>query len=335
MTIVILRYFAKFFKNVPTEAIMAKFTIVITTYNRLPLLRRAVESVLSQTVPCELVVADDCSTDGTQEYLKSLGDRIIYHRNPVNSGHAKTMNAGVAAATGEWVKALDDDDYLAPNCIETMTKAIGLRPQAVICSCQAIQVDENEQELFRTQPHGPGQAFYVPQEDIHYGMLLDQVPFGTPVQVAFKKEAFLKSGGWDSTFNLNYDDIDSWVKIAQYGDAIFINDCLAYRTLWPGGLNVKFPIQERLKTNILIKEKIYNLVNPLYQNQLDPLNSIKKYLALHWMLVSLKDGKFSDAIKVGATGLFSISGWQLLLKFIYNRKIKKQGKKIRQKVILS
>ena len=314
---------------------MVKFTVVITTYNRSSLLKRAVESVLSQTVPCELVVADDCSTDGTEDYLKSLGDRIIYHRNPVNLGHAKTVNAGVEVATGDWIKALDDDDYLAPNCIEQMTEAIALRPESAICSCQAIQVDANEQEFSRTEPHGPGKVFYVPQEDIHYGMLLEQVPFGTPVQVAFKKEAFVRSGGWDSSFNLNYDDIESWVKIAQYGDAVFINDYLAYRTIWPGGRNVKFPIQERLQTNITIKEKIYHLVNPLYQKKLEPFDSIQKYMALHWMFVSLKNKNVSDALRVGIPALFSPSAWRLFLKFIYNRKIKKTGKNIRQEVLLS
>ena len=313
---------------------MAEFTVVITTYNRLAFLRRAVESVLAQTVPCELVVVDDCSTDGTEDYLKSLGDRIIYHRNAVNLGHAKSVNAGVEAATRGWIKALDDDDYLAENCIEKMTVAIALRPQAVICSCQVIQVDQNKQELYRTQPHGPGKAFYVPQEDIHYGMLLDQVPFGTPVQVAFKKEAFLNSGGWDSSFNLNYDDIDSWVKIARYGDAVFLNDYLAYRTIWPGARNIKFSIEKRLETNIIIKQKIYDLVNPLYHNQLEPFESIKNYMALHWMLVCLKNRKFSDAWQVGSSGLFSLSGWQLLLKFIYHRKIKHKGKNIRQLVLI-
>jgi len=314
---------------------MSKFTVVITTYNRLSLLKRAVESVLAQTTPCELVVADDCSTDGTQEYLTSLGDRIIYHRNAVNLGHATTMNAGVEAASGDWIKALDDDDYLAPNCIEKMTEAIALCPQAVICSCQAIQVDEHEQELFRTQPHGPGKAFYVPQEDIHYGMLLDQVPFGTPVQVAFKKEAFLKSGGWDSSFNLNYDDIDSWLKISRYGDAVFLNEYLAYRTIWSGGRNVKFPIQERLNTNIKIKQKIYQLVAPLYQDKLEPFDRIKKYMALHWMLVSIKSKQFSEAWKVGYSGILSISGWWLLFKFIYHRRILKEGKDIRQLLLIS
>ena len=42
-----------------------KFSVVITTYNRLDLLKRAINSALNQTLKCEVVVADDCSSDGT------------------------------------------------------------------------------------------------------------------------------------------------------------------------------------------------------------------------------------------------------------------------------
>lgn len=167
-----------------------KFSIVISTYNRVSLLRRAIDSALSQTVPCEVVVADDCSTDETEAYVRSLGPGIIYHRNSVNSGHAATVNAGVQAAAGDWIKFVDDDDYLAPNCIEEFVKAIGLHREAVIASCQAAQVDVNEVEMSRTRQTGPGRAFSIQQEDIHYGMLLELVPFGTPIQVACQRDAF-------------------------------------------------------------------------------------------------------------------------------------------------
>jgi glycosyltransferase involved in cell wall biosynthesis len=136
-----------------------KFSVVISTYNRLNLLQRAIDSARNQTIECEVVVADDCSSDDTQTYLKSLGDKVVYHRNEVNQGHAATVNAGVAKASGDWIKFLDDDDYLAPNCIEEMAKAIALRPDAVICSCVAAQVDSNKVELSRTPQVGPGLAF--------------------------------------------------------------------------------------------------------------------------------------------------------------------------------
>jgi glycosyltransferase involved in cell wall biosynthesis len=297
-----------------------KFSIVITTYNRLNLLRRAIDSALAQTMPCEVVVVDDCSSDGTQAYvqerrdaLASNGDqRLIYYRNSTNLGHSKSVNAGVELATGEWIKPLDDDDYLAPNCIEEMTKAIALRPQAVICSCQAAQVDANEVELGRTKQVGSDKAFYISQEDIHYGMLLELVPFGTPAQVAFSRSAFLKSGGWDSSLDANFDDIDSWIKIAQFGDAIFINECLSYRTLWSGAYNQKFTLEKRLNTNLLIKEKIYSLVSKKHQSEIPKLQDIRAYIHLHWSFVALKQGKLLSAATMSFPASFSIKAWQLL-----------------------
>jgi tetratricopeptide (TPR) repeat protein len=92
------------------------------------------------------------------------------------------------------------------------------------------------------------------------------------------------------------DDIDSWIKISQFGDAIFINQCLAYRTIWPGAFNQKISLKKRLDTNILIKEKIYKLVNQKYQIQLPRLEHIRDYLKLHWSLVALKRAKVKNAI---------------------------------------
>lgn len=294
-----------------------KFSIVISTYNRLNLLRRAIDSALAQTISCEVVVADDCSTDDTQAYIHSLGEQVVYHRNPQNQGHSKTVNAGVQAASGDWIKFIDDDDYLAPNCVEEMMQAIQLRSQAVICSCRAIQVDEHEHELRRTYRVGPGRAFYIPQEDIHYGMLLEQIPFGTPVQVACQRDAFLKSGGWDSSLDANCDDIDSWVKIAQFGDAIFINVCLAYRTVWTGAYNRKFPLQKRLETNLLIKTRIYGFVNETYHDQLPKQEEIQAYLNLHWAGVALKQGQISTALSLIFPAVFSGPAWKLLINAIW------------------
>lgn len=313
-----------------------KFSIVISTYNRVSLLRRAVDSALSQTVPCEVVVADDCSTDETDNYLRSLGDRVVYHRNETNSGsHAVTVNNGVQVASGDWIKFVDDDDYLAPNCIEEFLKAIALHPQAVICSCQAAQVDANEVELSRTRQTGPGKAFYIPQADIHYGMLLELVPFGTPIQVACRRDAFLKSGGWDATMtSFDSDDIDSWIRIVQFGDAIFINQCLAFRTVWPGGYNKKISLIKRCDTNISIKEKIYALVDERHRDRIPDIREVRDYMKLHWSAIALKQKNWQTALQMGLPAAFSLKAWKLLTEVISSRKQPKENRNVRQLVLI-
>jgi len=218
------------------------------------------------------------------------------------------------------IKFVDDDDYLAPNCIEEFARAICLRPEAVIASCQGVQVDSNEVELSRTRQTGPGKAFYIHQKDIHYGMLLELVPFGTPIQVACQRDAFLKSGGWDSSLDANCDDIDSWIEIAQFGDAIFLNQCLAYRTVWPGAYNQKFSLQKRVETNILMKEKIHALVNEKHREDIPEMQDIRDYLKLHWSLVAAKQKQLKNALQMAFTAAFSPTAWKLLIAAARSRK---------------
>lgn len=297
-----------------------KFSVVITTYNRLDLLKRAINSAFNQTIECEVIVADDCSSDGTDEYVTSFRkqlppeqqQRLVYLRNCNNSGHAATVNAGVSKARGEWIKFLDDDDYLAANCLEEMLCAIALRENAVIVSCIAAQVNDSEVEVGYTPVLGPGEAFYIPQADIHFGMLLERLPFGTPVQVACTRKAFLKSGGWDTTLT-GCDDIDSWIRIAQFGDALILNQCLAYRTIWAGGYDQKIYLNKRLDTNISMKEKIYALVDEKHRSEIPALDDIKGYLKLHWAIVALKQKKVKNFLNLADTSILSLTAWRLLL----------------------
>ena len=307
--------------TIDSTEIMAdiSFSVVITTYNRLELLKRAIHSALGQSIPCEVIVVDNASTDGTQDYVNALGDSVVYVRNATNTNHAGAVNAGVKAAQGDWVKLIDDDDYIAPNCLEVMSQAIELRSQAVICSCQAAQVDTAGTELSRTPKTGPGEIFYIPQSDIHYGMLLEVVPFGTPIQVAVRRDAFLASGGWDLSMT-SCDDIDSWIRVAEHGDALFINQCLAYRTVWPGGYDQKISFQQRLATNMLMKERIYGRINEAHQAKLPALFAINQYLHLHWAIVALKQKQPAQSLGLGFPAALSPAAWQLLQQAVRMRK---------------
>ncbi|MEI7682145.1 MAG: glycosyltransferase family 2 protein, partial [Betaproteobacteria bacterium] len=89
-------------------------SVVIPTHNRSERLRQAIESVRTQGwKDLEIIVVDDASTDGTpalMEDLSKLEPRIRYIRNTVALGGGGARNAGIAAARGEYVAFLDDDD---------------------------------------------------------------------------------------------------------------------------------------------------------------------------------------------------------------------------------
>ena len=307
---------------------MIKFTVVITTYNRLEWLKRAIESALSQSVPCEVVVVDDASDDGTADYLKSLGNSIVSVLHPSNLGHSKSINDGVQAAQGEWIKLLDDDDYLAPNCIEQLATELAQFPGAVICSCQATYVDANNQEIRQTHPLNSQKSCLIPQEDIHYNMLIEQLAFGTPVQVSVQKEAFMKSGGWDSAFDGNFDDIEFWTRITEYGDALFVNQCLVYRTIWSGNCSGQLPLQKRLDANILIKQRLYERVHPKYQERIPKSQDVYTFLKLYWGLIGLKNQRVSEGFKLLSSSLLYPASWFSLTRVLYSKKVKPLFEKV-------
>jgi hypothetical protein len=96
-----------------------RITVVIPTYNRLPLLQRAVASALACGAPVGVHVLDNCSTDGTAVWLASsavAGDpRIRVTRHPENIGGNANYAAGLAAVDSEYFIPLADDDELLPG----------------------------------------------------------------------------------------------------------------------------------------------------------------------------------------------------------------------------
>jgi Glycosyl transferase family 2 len=93
-------------------------SIVIPSYQARRWLAGAIESALAQTWPrCEVIVADDGSTDGTAAVARSFGQRVRLVTGP-NVGPGGARNRGLAEAKGDWVQFLDADDVLLPRKVE-------------------------------------------------------------------------------------------------------------------------------------------------------------------------------------------------------------------------
>jgi len=93
------------------------FSIILATYNRAHLLPRALGSVFSQDyADWELLVVDDGSVDATENLIRDYQnqDARVQYLKKSHSGLAKTRNAGISQAKGNYVTFLDsDDEYLA------------------------------------------------------------------------------------------------------------------------------------------------------------------------------------------------------------------------------
>jgi glycosyltransferase involved in cell wall biosynthesis len=90
-------------------------SVVIPTHNRADLLPRAVESVLDQDVDLELIVVDDCSTDGTAAALERFGPRVRVLRSEHNIERGAARNWGAREARAPILAFLDSDDEWKPG----------------------------------------------------------------------------------------------------------------------------------------------------------------------------------------------------------------------------
>jgi glycosyltransferase involved in cell wall biosynthesis len=115
-------------------------SVIIPTYNRAALLKRAIHSVVGQSwKDWELLVVDDASTDATESVVRSFGDeRIQYIRHDTNGGASAARNSGIARARGRFICFLDSDDEYLPTKLEEQVALLercrSMRIGAVECA---------------------------------------------------------------------------------------------------------------------------------------------------------------------------------------------------------
>lgn len=121
-------------------------TIFTPTYNRLNTIVRLYQSLCNQTLfDFEWLVIDDGSTDETENFFQTVTmDKFpIVYKKKCNGGKHRAINDGLDLAKGELFFVVDSDDYLAPNCIETIKEMVQSLPEnhTKWCGIAGLRVD--------------------------------------------------------------------------------------------------------------------------------------------------------------------------------------------------
>lgn len=119
---------------------------VIVTYNRINLLKECVASVTKQSYPIhKIIIIDNCSTDGTEDYLKTLTDaKFIIVRTDENIGGAGGFSLGIKRAVSEradWIWLMDDDTIPQANALERLVAATSLTDNVGFACSKVIWTD--------------------------------------------------------------------------------------------------------------------------------------------------------------------------------------------------
>lgn len=207
---------------------MPQFSIIMPLYNKALYVRKAVESVVSQSYSdWELIVVDDGSNDGSAEIVAGITKpriRLIQLEN--NVGVSMARNNGVAASQGDYLCFLDADDWWESTFLEEMAKFVTEFPDAGIYGTNYTIVNETKRKT-RVAQIGVEEGFtkgYINYCQAYAKTMY--MPLWTGA-VCIPRKVFDEMEGFPKGIKLGEDFI-LWIHIALKHKVAFLNKPLAY-----------------------------------------------------------------------------------------------------------
>jgi len=197
---------------------MPEVSIVIPTYNREVELTRAMYSVKSQTFQdWEMIVVDDCSTDGTSVFVQSwsLTDkRVKYYKTYKNTGSPVIpRNIGTKWASAPWIAYLDSDDYWHPQKLEWLLEE--MKDRKVVLGFHNMKVAYASGRLEK----------WSQMSTCFSGKIFDELlrkNFIPTSSVIVDKKTVIKHGMMDVSLDVSH-DWDLWLKIAFENEIYYLD----------------------------------------------------------------------------------------------------------------
>ncbi len=195
-----------------------KISVIIPTYNRSFLLKRAVRSVLDQNYSnLELIIVDDASSDNTKDNIKKLRDqRIFYIKNSRNKGPNFSRNLGLRKSRGDYIAFLDDDDYYSDkNKLKKQVELFNKNKKLVFVGCQYFD------KLTQTKrsPHLKGK--------ISKNLLLNFSDIETST-ILIKTSAIEKVGFFDESLPSEQNH-DFFYRISKVGEFDYLDEVMVIK----------------------------------------------------------------------------------------------------------
>jgi len=193
---------------------MPKVSVIIPTYNRLPMLREAVNSVLKQDFEdFELIVVDDGSKDGTAEEIKRYGGRVRLLQHPENRGVSAARNKGILHARGKYVAFLDSDDLWVKGKLKIQATFLDENPHYPLCYTDEIWIRRGR----RVNPMVKHAKFsgWIFEKCLPLCII-------SPSSVMIRKTLFSKVGLFDEALPV-CEDYDFWLRVSARFPIFFIN----------------------------------------------------------------------------------------------------------------
>ena len=234
---------------------MTRLSVVVPTYNGRGLLQACLASLArhGSDEGVEVIVADDASTDGTAEWLRSDHPEVRIVRLEQNAGFVAAANAGIAAARGEFIQLLNNDAEVTEGWFEAGLKpfrdpTVGSVAPLVVVRSDPDRVDSaGDQYSIVGWPSKRGHGEPAAQWRAHPP---DRVFGASGSSAIYRGDAIRKLGGFDPAFGSYYEDIDLAFRLRWLGySCVFTPDCVVLHDVSATYDHARPELQRRMARN--------------------------------------------------------------------------------------
>ena len=216
---------------------MKTISIVITNYNRVNFVDRAIRSCLDQSLGpvyvVEIIVVDDGSTDDSLKLLSMFKDDIVIIEHKRNLGVACASNSGLKAASGDFVMRRDADDFLNKYALLTLSSILEENEEFGFVYSDHFKVDEK--------------GFKKEKQRLNNMEML----YNHGAGVMFRKEVVQSVGLYDESL-LNCEDYDYLIRVAKNYKGYYLPLPLYRYSIHHDNLSLR---EDREKFKCIVRER--------------------------------------------------------------------------------
>lgn len=197
-------------------------SIIMPVLNNVALTRQALTALADVTDGCEyeVIIVDNHSTDGTREFLSSLGGDVQIIRNEENRGFAKACNQGAQVARGRYLVFLNNDTIPLKGWLNALVQEVEVHQDVGVVGSKLLYADGTVQHAGVVF----SRAWLTPYH--HHRRVAADLPFinqrrefqsVTAACMLVRRDLFLTVGGFDERYRNGFEDVDLCLKIKQQG----------------------------------------------------------------------------------------------------------------------
>jgi len=214
-------------------------SIIIVNYNVKEFLQNLIHSIEKATlnITKEIIVVDNASDDGSNEFIKNNFPQIKLIANNKNLGFGKANNLGLKETLGKFILLINPDTIVAEDTLEKMMEFFRKNPEAGLAGCKILNPDGTLQLACRRSFPGPwtsltkvtGLSSLFPNSKIFARYNLTYLDENQSYEVdaisgsfmMMKREVYEKVGGFDEQFFMYGEDLDLCYRIQKAGFKVF------------------------------------------------------------------------------------------------------------------